>query len=43
MEGEIGRWVEARGWSKAAFYFHSKCLHGPEVTAIVAAIPLHHY
>lgn len=40
IEGEIGQWVEARGWSKASFYFHSKCIHGDEITAIVTAIPL---
>ncbi len=34
LEGTIGEWVEARGWSKASFYFHSKEIHGDEVTAI---------
>ncbi len=36
LEGTVGEWVEARGWSKASFYFHSKCIHGDEIATILS-------
>jgi len=32
LDGEIGRWVAARGWHKTAFYFHTITRDAREVT-----------